>query len=565
MVNAFKINRRRSWKEKSNNSKLTCLKKKEKYKKWQRQTKRQTPSPRKQLNQLLKHPVLPSSRRKLLLHACVVEELRKKYRNTKKQRDKQVLARATMGSVIQKYRLQRLGQQTLGFSKKRARLQGNLCSYQRTTRQRQTKRQAVVAYYLRDDVSRMTTGKKQTITLQKKKMQKRLLTDTIKNIYRKFVSESTHQVSYSFFCSQRPFWVVAPTEADRETCQCKTHENLQFMSTSLFSSGLLSTKDVEKMVDTIVCDPNVKDCAYGVCGECQLTAVPLVRPVTTDPIGLTQWSTEVNKDETMSVVTVKKEMMLTEDEAVDQFQDRMARFRQHIFNIRWQYRAYRELREKLADNECLIHVDFSENYGCKYTNEVQSVHFGGSHQQATLHTGVLYTSSQSPLSFCSISPSRRHDPSAIWAHLYPVLDMVKEKFPLVQRLHFFSDGPATQYKQKGNFFLLCTEPFKRGFDISWNFFEASHGKGAPDGIGGTLKRSADRLVRLGEDIPNAEVLFQKLNMQESSVQLFYVSERSVEEMLPVSGNVLISNEVFCTNLKGIEVYILIQYLPKMLQ
>ncbi|KAJ8353435.1 hypothetical protein SKAU_G00210020 [Synaphobranchus kaupii] len=86
---------------------------------------------------------------------------------------------------------------------------------------------------------------------------------------------------------------------------------------------------------------------------------------------------------------------------------------------------------------------------------------------------------------------------------------------------------------KGNFFLLCTEPFKRGFDISWNFFEASHGKGALDGIGGTLKQSADRLVCLGEDIPNAEVLFQKLNMQESSVQLFYVMERSVEEILAV--------------------------------
>lgn len=31
---------------------------------------------------------------------------------------------------------------------------------------------------------------------------------------------------------------------------------------------------------------------------------------------------------------------------------------------------------------------FSENYNCKYSTEVQAVHFGASHQQATLHTGV---------------------------------------------------------------------------------------------------------------------------------------------------------------------------------
>lgn len=279
----------------------------EKYKKrWERQKNKQTPSPRKQLNQLLQHPAHPSSRRQLLLHACVVEELKRKYRNSRKQRDKQVLARATMGMVMKKYRLQKLSQQTLGFSNKRAKLTGTLSSYKRTSRQRLTKKQAVVAYYLRDEVSRMTTGKKQTITIQKKKMQKRLLTDTIKNLFDKFTAESEHQVSYSFFCNQRPFWVVAPTEADRDTCQCKTHENLQFMATSLFNSGLLSSKDVEKMADTIVCNSSEKDCAYGVCAECQSTTVPLVRPATTDQLPQMQWSTEVSNDESMSMVTIRK-------------------------------------------------------------------------------------------------------------------------------------------------------------------------------------------------------------------------------------------------------------------
>lgn len=127
-----------------------------------------------------------------------------------------------------------------------------------------------------------------------------------------------------------------------------------------------------------------------------------------------------------------------------QFQDRLFNTHGHIFNIRWQYSMYRKLRENLGPNECLIHVDFSENYSCQYAREIQAVHFGGSHKQATLHTGVLYVQAEpAPVPFCTISLSRRHDPPSIWAHLDPVLKMIQENHPNVSCLHFFSDGLAS--------------------------------------------------------------------------------------------------------------------------
>lgn len=67
--------------------------------------------------------------------------------------------------------------------------------------------------------------------------------------------------------------------------------------------------------------------------------------------------------------------------------------------------------------------DFSENYVCKMNAEIQAMHFGSSHNQTTLHTFVMYTESGAE----TISPSKRHDPSAIWAHLMPVLTEFKEK------------------------------------------------------------------------------------------------------------------------------------------
>lgn len=38
--------------------------------------------------------------------------------------------------------------------------------------------------------------------------------------------------------------------------------------------------------------------------------------------------------------------------------------------------------------------------------------------------------------------------------------------------------------------------------LFWNFSEAGHGKGAPDGVGVTLKRTCDRVVANNQDVAN---------------------------------------------------------------
>ena len=267
-------------------------------------------------------------------------------------------------------------------------------------------------------------------------------------------------VSYGFFCRQKPFWVVVPNERDRETCMCKTHENFQFIANAMFKVGLLETSNVEDIAASTMCDKGSKMCAYNECPSCKETACELKRQPTQDNVTFSQWCQQKTDQ---SFITVKQEQSMTESDLNDHFQDRLAKFRKHVFNIQWQYRAYRNLKENLSHNECLIHVDFSENYTCKYAKEIQSMHFGGSHDQATLHTGVYYLQSRpDATSFCSISESRRHDPAAIWAHLAPVLTSIKSSNPHVDTLHVFSDGPATQYRQKANFYMLSQAPFDLG-------------------------------------------------------------------------------------------------------
>ena len=118
-----------------------------------------------------------------------------------------------------------------------------------------------------------------------------------------------------------------------------------------------------------------------------------------------------------------------------------------MFRVKHQFQELRKLKENLPDHAAVIHIDFSENFNCGYSSKVQSAHFGGSHSQATLHTGVTYVE-RKVVPFCTISACNRHDPCAIWAHLQPFLNYIKENHPKISEIHFISNGPTTQYRNR---------------------------------------------------------------------------------------------------------------------
>lgn len=65
------------------------------------------------------------------------------------------------------------------------------------------------------------------------------------------------------------------------------------------------------------------------------------------------------------------------------------------------------------------------------------------------------------------------------------------------RLHpkniiYFSDGAASQYKNRKTFLNLCYHKDDFGVKAERHFSATSHGKGACDGLGGMVKRLAAR-------------------------------------------------------------------------
>lgn len=162
---------------------------------------------------------------------------------------------------------------------------------------------------------------------------------------------------------------------------------------------------------------------------------------------------------------------VADTEAVAMFFSAVKAFNKHWFTMHRQFAAFRENKNRIRDDEGMVHVDFSENFNCKYHSKIQSVDFGTSHAQASLHTVILYNKSQQPVCLCTISSNLEHGPVGIWAHLKPVLRYIRMEFPQVQHLTFWSDGPSSQYKQNMTFLLLSTVRFAMGFmSIGWNYF-----------------------------------------------------------------------------------------------
>ncbi|KAK6168560.1 hypothetical protein SNE40_021068 [Patella caerulea] len=315
---------------------------------------------------------------------------------------------------------------------------------------------------------------------------------------------------------------------------CKLCENTDFLVSALHNISKIDS-DKNKLVESIVCDTNSLMCMHGKCVDCENIKLETVE----SQLDEVEWCEWQNKVETRKIkvgkreeikevkITVKEKVKGSISQLIEQTEMQLDRYRKHMFTIKKQFHYYKKKKESLGKNECLMQVDFSENYICKLSSEIHSMHFGASKKQLSLQTGVYFIGQNSkPFTFCTVSENLHHGPGGVWGHLRPILKKIRELHPEVTSLHVFSDGPTTQYKQKQNFYLLSTEPKKLGFNnTSWNFFASGHGKGIPDGVGGAVKRNADREVRFGSDISSA-ISFVDC-MKKSQVDVILISNEAI--------------------------------------
>ena len=468
-------------------------------------------------------------KRSLFKGLVVTEECKRAKENLKSKRLKTAYSRIFSGKVIKKYRLL---SQCKDVLPKISSLKGrkwivqnkasNALFCTNTTevhflpaKEILKKREAVKNFFVSNDASHFTPGKKDFVTVNGEKVQKRYLNDTLSALYKAFCSKSSVPISFSMFCKYRPKFVVIPRFKDRDTCLCVKCENFKLLLSGLKAANVVEEKNKNDILSTMCCDIANEDCLFRKCQMCLTNSVNYNVAVNEEKIQYQRWGTANVDHKTKPGVSVKITQRETKETsvgaAVKLFKGMLIDYMAHVARIIHQGSAWKIVESNLSEDDLMIAVDWSENYNCQYSREIQSMHFGASHQQLALHTGYA-KSSDFAETFCTVSDDTDHGPKGIFAHLRPVLaKYVSEK---IKRVHFFSDGPTTQYRNRKMFKIVArnvSAVIPAVECISWNFSESGHGKGIPDGVKGTVKRNADSIVAHGGDIRDAPTFVTELS------------------------------------------------------
>ena len=279
-------------------------------------------------------------------------------------------------------------------------------------------------------------------------MQKMYPNESVKMLHVKFRNVyPSLSISYTLFSTMRPFWTVPEKVTERSTCLCTKHENMNLLIRSLHQEHVLGQNCEPTLINTLTCTPCQERCLARTCLKCNEKQIIFKDGDDNKLLNIQEWVVVKETRESFKThkeICVQRTIKKTYQQNVGQLKQKLKEnirpFLGHVLRITHQ------------DKELKM-LNFSKTYNCKYAAEPQTVHFGASRQSISLHSGVCYLQNEYQ-SFCTTTELLRHDPSAVIAHLLPVLEQILKKRPQITHLHFLSDGPTAQYRNEVIFALL---------------------------------------------------------------------------------------------------------------
>lgn len=386
----------------------------------------------------------------------------------------------------------------------------------------------VINFYYRDDVSRQAPGIKDCKSVidaktgTKVKKQKRIMLVTVNEAFEYFKELHPEiNIGTSSFYILRPDEVLLVSDTPHNVCVCTQHSNYinLFDSLKKYIPGLFG--DHNDLFKKICCDVKNEVCMAGSCEKCPNDFWESLPEAESDQeICWKEWVTQNNHPQ---MITSKA----TITEALNKLKDMTIKFRLHCYIKNIQAHYFENTKERLLNNEAVMQIDFAENYALVQQDEIQSAHW--SHRQVTIFTCcVWFVTDRRCLAF--VSDDMGHNKQAVWTLLNKIVDYIQQiKNNEITKLYIFSDNCAAQFKNK--YILSSLNDLKNHGNLThleWNFFAASHGKGAVDGIGGTVKRLAWMGVKSRKVILNtAYDFYEYVKEKTEGINLFYISKEDM--------------------------------------
>lgn len=386
----------------------------------------------------------------------------------------------------------------------------------------------MLAFFVRDDVSWQAPGRRDTVVcIQdgiKTKVQKRYMLFNLHEAHSLFHLEfPQHRLSATSFQELRPPYVLLNSAMSQRTCVCVYHANVDLLLKALdkhldWTIGC----DLRSFTTAMVCDEESESCMTGMCRQCEpFFHVKVDQCIKTinSTITWTQWTTDNKR-------VSKKDFTGTVEECVKVLAGKLPAFLVHVFVKRQQSRYFEQL--KLSVDECtiLVQLDYSENFSMIEQDEIQSAHF--SKKQLSLFTAHAWCRNSSSRSFVFVSSHVEHNKYSIHAALEHLLCALQRSEDKMQEIVFFSDGAASQFKQR--FLFKNLSHLSRMYNVlmSWHFFATSHGKGVVDGLGGTIKRMVHQAILSGQVCRNAQDFVTIARSKTTVIHVEEILESEVE-------------------------------------
>lgn len=309
----------------------------------------------------------------------------------------------------------------------------------------------VVKFYENDESSRILPGKKDCISVkidgEKVKKQKRLILFNLKELYLHWKESRTYELGFSFFASLRPPWCVLPGAAGTHiVCVCTLHQNPK-----LKLRAVTKEVSVSSLMVAGVCDEANRNCMMHECQDCpgKEQIEILIREICkenfdeTEIIEFRQWVTT----DRCTLKTIKE----SREEFIEHLTDDLYNLMSHHFISKAQSNYLNCLKSDLKPSQAVVQLDFSENFTCIQQESAQAAYYAK--QQVTVHPYVVYFKRMGDdelktQSFCTISDHLIHDSASVAIFNQKLLTILKNEFPWIRELHFFSDGSTAQYKNR---------------------------------------------------------------------------------------------------------------------
>ena len=387
--------------------------------------------------------------------------------------------------------------------------------------------QSVRLFYEDDEFSRQMPGGKDFVSIGKKiHVQKRLLLCNLKELYVAYKDKyPMHKIGLSKFCELRPKWCVpVSSSGSHSVCVCTHHQNTKLMVDGFCSAVNTHLKRRAKesedstpvtlysvtykdLMEKVVCDTTSLECMVHRCENCP--GFEALEEYVTTKMNELEIDEEIRYSQWESV---DRTMLQRHSTPVEDFIELLVysidNLTTHSFIAKSQAQYLKKRKEELGESECIILLDFAENYSFVVQDAIQGYHWNK--DQFTLHPCVIYYRRHNELqhiSLCIISDDLNHDVPFVYELLRLVTNLIKENLPETKQIEYFNDGCAGHYKTYKNFLNLCHHKSDFNIDAFWSFFATSHGKSPCDGIGGTVKRTILR-ASLQRPIDNQILTFE---------------------------------------------------------